>query len=67
MKLLVFTLHFWLKGLRGINNDNNDNKYNHTNICIQIYILKVSEPKTPKCFMLPKIYKKDYPVRPVAT
>ena len=21
MKLLVFTLHFWLKGLRGINNN----------------------------------------------
>ena len=29
--------------------------------------LKGSNPKTPKCFMLPKIYKKDYPVRPVAT
>ena len=27
----------------------------------------MSEPKTPKFFMLPKIYKLDYPVRPVAT
>ena len=32
-----------------------------------IYILKVSEPKAPKFFMLSKIYKNDYPVRPVAT
>ena len=31
MKLLVFTLHFWLKRLRVINNDKNDNKYNKTN------------------------------------
>ena len=31
MKLLSFTLHFWLKRLRGKNNDKNDNKYNNTN------------------------------------
>ena len=32
MKLLVFSLHFWLKRLRGINNNiKNDDKYNNTN------------------------------------
>ena len=31
MKLLVFTLHFWLKGLRGINNDKKDNKCHNKN------------------------------------
>ena len=30
MKMLVFTLHFWLKRLRGTNNNKNDNKYNIT-------------------------------------
>ena len=31
MKVLVFTLHFWLNRLCGLNNDKNDNKYNNTN------------------------------------
>ena len=31
MKLLLFTLYFWLKKLCGINNDKNDNKYNTAN------------------------------------
>ena len=30
MKLLVITLHFWLKRFRRINNDKNENKYNNT-------------------------------------
>ena len=30
MKLLFFTLYFWLKRFRGINNKN-DNKYKNTN------------------------------------
>ena len=31
IKLLVFTLYFWLKRLHGINNDKTDKKYNNTN------------------------------------
>ena len=31
MKLLVFTLYFWLKRLRGTNNGKNDTKHNNTN------------------------------------
>ena len=31
MKLLVFTLHFWLKRSRGKNNNKNDNNYDNTN------------------------------------